>query len=120
MYACVHPRDVARYRPRQASTSFRVLEIHGEWALVEARASAAIRHQIRVHFSAIGNPLAGDVLYGGARVSELDRHALHACSIGWSGDATVPPFEVRSGLPDDLVRAFPAFAAFATEDMPAS
>lgn len=109
MYACLHPRDVARYSPRPATTSFRVLATSGEWALVEAKASAAIRHQIRVHMSAIEHPLAGDALYDGPSVTGLGRHALHASYIGWKGDALVPAFEAGSGLPGDLADAFPAF-----------
>jgi len=115
MYPCVHPRDVARYRPRQASTTFRVLRTAGEWALVEARAGVAIRHQLRVHFSAIGHPLAGDGLYGGPAAAGLARHALHASYVGWRGDAVVPALEAHSALPDDLVAAFPAFAEFGAE-----
>jgi 23S rRNA pseudouridine1911/1915/1917 synthase len=109
MYACLHPRDVARYSPRPATTSFRIMATDGDWALVEARASAAIRHQIRVHMAAIGHPLAGDILYDGPSVTGLERHALHASYIGFKGDATVRAFETHSGLPSDLAQAFPAF-----------
>jgi len=116
MYACVHPRDVARYRPRPANTNFRVLRSAGEWALVEARASVAIRHQLRVHFAAIGHPLAGDALYGGPPAVGLARHALHASYIGWRGDAVVPAFEAHSPLPSDLTASFPAFAEFGIDD----
>ncbi|HKQ69959.1 MAG TPA: RluA family pseudouridine synthase [Polyangiaceae bacterium] len=112
MYACIHPRDVARYHPRDASTSFRVLRVAGDWALVEARARAAIRHQIRAHFAAIDHPLASDALYDGPAQPGLERHALHANYIAWKGDAIVSAFEVRSGLSADLAEAFPAFADF--------
>src|SRR5258706_16118882 len=71
MYPCLHPRDVARYRPRDATTGFRVVRVAGEWALVEARATSAIRHQIRVHMAAIEHPLAGDTLYDGPPVASL-------------------------------------------------
>ncbi len=101
MYPCLHPRDVARYRPRDATTSFRVVRVAGEWALVEARATAAIRHQIRVHMAAIEHPLAGDTLYDGPA-----RHALHESLIGWGGTPTLPAFEVKSPPPSDLVAAF--------------
>jgi 23S rRNA pseudouridine1911/1915/1917 synthase len=115
MYPCVHPRDVARYRPRQANTNFRVLRTAGDWALVEARAGVAIRHQLRVHFAAIGHPLAGDTLYGGPPAHGLTRHALHASYVGWRGDGVVPALEAHSPLPADLVAAFPAFAEFGEE-----
>ena len=118
MYPCVHPRDVARYRPRQANTNFRVLRTAGEWALVEARAGVAIRHQLRVHFAAIGHPLAGDVVYGGPPAAGLARHALHASYVGWRGDAVVPALEAHSPLPVDLVAAFPAFSEFGDERPP--
>lgn len=38
-------------------------------------------HQLRVHFSHIGCPILGDDLYGEASLL-IDRHALHALSIG--------------------------------------
>jgi 23S rRNA pseudouridine1911/1915/1917 synthase len=110
MYPCLHPRDVARYRPRDATTTFRVLRTDGDFAIVEARAAAAIRHQIRVHMTAIEHPLAGDPLYGGPEVPGLARHALHASLVAYKGDAALPAFEIRSPLPADLKRAFPAFA----------
>jgi len=118
MYACLHPRDVARYRPRQANTTFRVLRATGEWALVEARAGVAMRHQLRIHFAAIGHPLAGDALYGGPSAAGLARHALHASYVGWRGDDVVPAFEAHSPLPADLVTTFATFAEFGTEQPP--
>jgi 23S rRNA pseudouridine1911/1915/1917 synthase len=107
VYACVHERDVARYAPRPASTSYRVLREHEGWALVEARAAKAARHQIRVHFAAMGHPLAGDELYGGAALTARAKgHALHASHIVWRGDADVPAFEVDSPLPPELAALF--------------
>lgn len=100
--ACVHPRDVMRYRPRPARTEFRVLERGPRWALVEATAPRALRHQIRAHFAAIDHPLAGDVLYGGAPIDGFERHALHAATVSFAGDGAVAPFEARSELPRPL------------------
>lgn len=102
VYPCIHPRDVVRYAPRPATTSYQVLRRVGELALVEARAPKAVRHQVRAHMAAIGHPLVGDVLYGGKEIPGLSRHALHASYVKWTGDATVPAFEIRSELPEEL------------------
>jgi 23S rRNA pseudouridine1911/1915/1917 synthase len=102
VYPCVHPRDVVRYGPRPAVTTYRVTSVHGPWALVEARAAKASRHQIRAHFAAIEHPLAGDTLYGGPAIAGLTRHALHAHHLAWSGDPKVPAFCVQSPLPPDM------------------
>lgn len=104
VYACIHPRDVARYAPRPALTEYTRKRECGDLWLVEARAPKASRHQIRAHFAAIGHPLAGDALYGGPEVEGLSRHALHAASIAWGGDRDVPAFHAISPLPDDLRR----------------
>lgn len=107
--ACVHPRDVARNRPRPATTSYTVVQQLGAYALVEASASKASRHQIRAHFAAIGHPLLGDALYGG-ELELMQRQALHAHRIVWPGSAVVAAFEVRDELPQDMQRVVEALA----------
>lgn len=107
MLACVHERDQARNAPKPATTSYRVVRVVGEVALVEATAPSARRHQIRAHFSAIGHPLYGDELYRGSPLAGLGRHALHAHRIAWPGDPVVPAFVVTSALPADLERLVP-------------
>lgn len=113
MLACVHERDQARNAPKPATTSYRVLRVSGDIALVEATAPSARRHQIRAHFAAIGHPLYGDTLYRGAALPGLERHALHAYRIAWPGDAVVPAFVVTSKLPDDLAK----IAGVAADDL---
>jgi 23S rRNA pseudouridine1911/1915/1917 synthase len=114
VYPCVHARDVMRYEPREASTRYRVLQRAGNWALVEARVSKALRHQIRAHFAAIGHPLAGDELYGGPVIRALGRHALHAAQVTYEGGAGVPAFDVSVPLPKDMAALL--LAAAASED----
>jgi 23S rRNA pseudouridine1911/1915/1917 synthase len=84
---------------------YQKLREHGCWALCEAKAPKAARHQIRAHFAAIGHPLAGDALYGGPPLpggEGAQRHALHAYRIVWKGDPIVPAFSVESPLPPEL------------------
>jgi 23S rRNA pseudouridine1911/1915/1917 synthase len=103
VYPCIHPRDVMRYAPRPASTDYRVERRCGQWALVKAFAPRALRHQIRVHFAAIDHPLAGDVLYGGAEIRALGRHALHADHVAFDGAGSSDlAFDVTSPLPEAM------------------
>ncbi len=53
---------------------------HGkELYLIQVKAEAAYRHQVRAHLSLIGAPLYGDELYGGEPSPLSPRHAL-ACT----------------------------------------
>jgi 23S rRNA pseudouridine1911/1915/1917 synthase len=91
-------------RARFAVTNWRVVERGKRWALVEAEASPAVRHQIRAHLASIDHPIAGDLLYGGAQVPELaGRHALHASYVAWAGDDTLRGFAVEAPLPPELL-----------------
>jgi 23S rRNA pseudouridine1911/1915/1917 synthase len=62
-----------------AITHYRVLKRYKNMTLVSCILESGRTHQIRVHFSHINHPLAGDLLYGGKPV--FPRQALHAQTI---------------------------------------
>lgn len=94
--------EADRLKARPARTTFKVLERKGESALLEVRIDTGVMHQIRVHLSAIGAPILGDALYGGAEVPGLPRQFLHAALLGFQSPATGQPVQVESPLPEAL------------------
>ncbi|MBI4766009.1 MAG: RluA family pseudouridine synthase, partial [Deltaproteobacteria bacterium] len=65
------PGHKRRGRIYQALTQVRPIKRFKEFTLVEIRLITGITHQIRVHLSSHGYPLAGDTLYGSKRSQAL-------------------------------------------------
>lgn len=65
---------------KQSRTVYRVLATGGGHSLAAVVPVTGRTHQIRVHFSCAGFPLAGDDLYGGQRTL-IARHALHCAAV---------------------------------------
>lgn len=104
VHACVDPLDRRRPKARPASTEIvRAERVGSGHALLEVRASVAVRHQIRAHLAAVGHPLVGDWLYGGPSVEGLQRHFLHASRIVFDHpiDREVR-VDVSAALPEEL------------------
>lgn len=87
---------------RAITTELLRSEPHGSLSLVEIRVAFAARHQIRAQLAALGHPLAGDPLYGGAEVPGLTRHFLHASSIRFRHPITQDELLLSAALPEDL------------------
>lgn len=49
-----------------AATNYTILKSNGKFSLLRICLETGRTHQIRVHFSAVGHPLAGDDFYGGS------------------------------------------------------
>jgi len=93
----------------EALTEILDVRVLGGHSLVEVRVRSGRRHQVRAHLAAIGHPLVGDRLYGGATLEGFDRHFLHASRVvlpPWSGRAG--SLEVHSPLSADLEDALAA------------
>ncbi len=91
--------------PRSAVTHFHTSEVMEEAALLRVRLETGRTHQIRVHLSEIGLPVAGDPTYGRAGAWGLERQFLHASRLEFTHPATGERIELRSELPADLSAA---------------
>ena len=88
---------------RPATTRYRVLaNLKGGYTLTEARPQTGRPHQIRVHFSSLRHPVAGDVIYARGSRDPVPRLFLHALSLAFEHPASGESLEVRSPLANDL------------------
>ena len=85
---------------KNAVTHFTVLQRFGDFTHVRLRLETGRTHQIRVHMSYIGHPVAGDEVYGPKSVAKgLSGQCLHAKKIGFIHPATREYLEFDSELP---------------------
>jgi len=101
---------------KEAVTQYRVQERFVGFTIVHMYPKTGRTHQLRVHMSAIGNPLMGDAFYGGHYFSEKDLsgrgseeplirfQALHAFRIAFRHPITDKPMELEAPLPERLTR----------------
>lgn len=87
-----------------ALTLYTVEERLAEHTLVRLKLETGRTHQIRVHLSAVGHPIAGDGMYGGHR-TYIDRQALHGEKLSWAHPWTGDRQSVRAPIPDDMAKA---------------
>lgn len=59
-------------------------------------------HQIRVHLSHLGHPLAGDALYGGNRPGTYPRQLLHAARLVFTHPVSGQPMDLSAPLWPDF------------------
>jgi 23S rRNA pseudouridine1911/1915/1917 synthase len=84
---------------KRAVTHLRPITYSEDGSLVEITLETGRTHQIRVHLSAIGHPLAGDWLYGERNAV---RPMLHAAELEMMHPLTNQPLRVAAPLPDDF------------------
>ena len=88
---------------REAHTRVEVEGRYPGWTLVRCVITTGVMHQIRVHLSHVGHPVAGDDRYGGPSPSGLRRLFLHAAVLGFHHPTTNEKVRFESALPSDLV-----------------
>jgi len=90
-------------RGKAIATEIVSCEARGEFSLVCVRVAKAARHQVRAHLAALGHPIAGDALYGGAAVPGLRHHFLHASAVTFLHPMLDQRVQLRAELPADLL-----------------
>ena len=86
---------------KSAVTHYRVLEHLGEYSLVECRLETGRTHQIRVHMSHIGHPVACDPVYGVKKEKlKANGQLLHAFRIGFTHPSTGRHMSLTCPLPE--------------------
>jgi len=105
-----------RNEGREAITHWKVLKqingSYGKFSLLEIRIETGRTHQIRVHLSSIGHPVAGDTLYGAPREIwsteksvapvALKRNFLHAAALQFKHPSKETPLSFEQSLPAEL------------------
>ena len=93
---------------RAAWSEYRVLQRFERFTLLEVKIGTGRTHQIRVHVSSIGHPVAGDTLYGAPAKVEgmppLGRYFLHAHRVRFHQPSSGSEIAVVSPLPPDLTQ----------------
>jgi len=111
-------RPIARDPVRRARMTARLAEGRAAWSeycvlrrfrgfsLLEVKIGTGRTHQIRVHLSSIGHPVAGDTLYGAPSAVEgmppLGRYFLHSHRIRFRLPSTREEISIESPLPPEL------------------
>lgn len=88
---------------KPAVTNIKPIRWGNGHTLLEIHLETGRTHQIRVHLSHIGHPLAGDDLYGGSR-EYIGRQALHCGRMRFRHPVSGIITEVYADIPDDIVR----------------
>lgn len=114
-----HPKDRKKIAVveggRRAVTHWHSIRTYQGITLLELSLETGRTHQIRVHLSKTGHPIAGDPQYGSSRrsseiksppvraaVESLDRQALHAHMLGFTHPSTGEMMEFTSPLPEEM------------------
>ena len=92
---------VTQLNSKPAVTHITVLERYTGFTYIRCRLETGRTHQIRVHLSCIGHPIAGDPVYGPAKViTVLQGQCLHAYKLGFIHPITGEYMEFTADPPE--------------------
>jgi 23S rRNA pseudouridine1911/1915/1917 synthase len=89
-------------RGKSAITVYETEKTNGSLSLMKIKLLTGRTHQIRVHFSHIGHPLAGDFLYGDENDGVISRQALHCGELSFIHPVTKQSLSLKADIPDDM------------------
>lgn len=101
-----HPTDrkkmtVTTKNSKNAVTHYKVIDEYKDFTHLALKLETGRTHQIRVHMSYIGHPVAGDSVYGPKKIIQyLEGQCLHAGLIGFRHPRTREYIEIESELPE--------------------
>lgn len=93
---------------KRAVTHWKALTYDLGHTLLKIHLETGRTHQIRVHLSHIGFPLAGDDLYGGS-LNRIKRQALHLAEVQLTCKIVGMDRTFIAELPEDIRKSFPEF-----------
>ncbi|MDR0950994.1 MAG: RluA family pseudouridine synthase [Candidatus Ancillula sp.] len=88
---------------KPAITHFDVCKNLTDKTLLKINLQTGRTHQIRVHLSAYGHPLVGDVNYGGPEFDGLNHPWLHSWQLDFSHPLTEKQLHFESKIPEELL-----------------
>jgi len=86
---------------QRAITRFKVIRRLKEHTVLDIEPITGRTHQIRVHLSYIGHPIAGDTLYGGNN-NRIKRQALHCSEMSFFYHIEGSYLTFRAPIPEDM------------------
>lgn len=101
-----HPVDrkkmaVTQKNSKHAVTHYNIVDTYRDFTHLRVQLETGRTHQIRVHMSYIGHPIAGDPVYGPKKIiTSLEGQCLHAGLIGFKHPRTNKYIEIESELPE--------------------
>lgn len=94
---------------KKAITHYNTISTNNNFTLVKINTETGRTHQIRVHFSSIGHPLVGDMLYGCEENKQLNNtagHLLHCGELVFEHPLSREITTFSAGIPDDMKSYF--------------
>ena len=85
-------------------TEYEVLQTAERFTLLRLRPETGRTHQLRVHMSYLGHPLAGDWLYGTEDKNLIARPALHSYELWFTHPVTGQELHFTAPIPQDMQR----------------